>query len=617
MPAPTNVNNEIFGPGGVPNTGRPGTTNGTTPNPVDAWYKLGATAPWNYLYGGAEDPLKGGPNTGNAGTELAQQAWHYGDAALLNKAPQADFSNANAALLAGAGQAQQGASTLGQTAGISTQQGALAGQLQQAAAGQTPSVAELAMRQASGNAMRQNLAMAASGTGPSSTAALINAQNQNTGQQGQLVQQLGVQRAGEITQAREDLGNLLGQQRGAIANEAGVYGNLANVYGGLGQQAGAQALGQAGLQAGQNQLNQQANQYYYGQGANWIQGQAGLLAQRAANQNNFTLGLQSNAINQQQANNAQSNTLIGGGLQAAGTIGAAALMMSDRRAKTGIRNAAPQISDMYRGIASAAGQAATIGDAPVVYPYYAASDIRGKTEIAPAGGNISAAYRGIARANADADALRGAPVVYPTAPANYGIQSANDQANAIRSAQVTYPTPTSPFEPLSAASYYYKDPAAVGAQPGQQFGPMAQELEKTPAGASVVRMMPNGTKGIDTGRLALLNASETGTLRRDVDALKKQRAADMTTASSGGGSSSSTSSDDGRVMRGGEPTTSKKKQKASKLADLISQGANNISEQFKQASAYPQPTNPYLGASRYVQPQPTMPQPLQLRYTGY
>ncbi len=76
------------------------------------------------------------------------------------------------------------------------------------------------------------------------------------------------------------------------------------------------------------------------------------------------------------------------------------------------------------------------------------------------------------------------------------------------------------FRQADGYGYDYRDPNQPGARPGRNYGPMAQELERTPAGASVVKDTPRG-KAIDTSRLSLLNASETSKLRKEVDSLKR------------------------------------------------------------------------------------------------
>jgi hypothetical protein len=77
--------------------------------------------------------------------------------------------------------------------------------------------------------------------------------------------------------------------------------------------------------------------------------------------------------------------------------------------------------------------------------------------------------------------------------------------------------PTSALDAVSDAgsySYNYLDPQRHGQ--GTYVGPMAQELEGAPG---VVGQDADGTKNIDTGRLALLNTSALSELNDKVDAL--------------------------------------------------------------------------------------------------
>jgi hypothetical protein len=49
---------------------------------------------------------------------------------------------------------------------------------------------------------------------------------------------------------------------------------------------------------------------------------------------------------------------------------------------------------------------------------------------------------------------------------------------------------------------------------------MAQDLEKTPAGKSVVKTGPDGMKSIDTARLSLVNTSAISEQQRRLDRLE-------------------------------------------------------------------------------------------------
>jgi len=86
------------------------------------------------------------------------------------------------------------------------------------------------------------------------------------------------------------------------------------------------------------------------------------------------------------------------------------------------------------------------------------------------------------------------------------------------------------LRPAVAYSYEYKDPHAPGAAPGRQIGPMAQDLEKTPAGASAVKTGPDGKKMVDASRLSLVNAAATGEAQRRLDALEARMRGDQQSA---------------------------------------------------------------------------------------
>ena len=55
---------------------------------------------------------------------------------------------------------------------------------------------------------------------------------------------------------------------------------------------------------------------------------------------------------------------------------------------------------------------------------------------------------------------------------------------------------------LEPFTYRYKNPSAPGASPGEQLGPMAQDVQKAgPIGRGMVRQMPDGSKGLDLGSM--------------------------------------------------------------------------------------------------------------------
>lgn len=74
------------------------------------------------------------------------------------------------------------------------------------------------------------------------------------------------------------------------------------------------------------------------------------------------------------------------------------------------------------------------------------------------------------------------------------------------------------FRDVGTYNYDYRNPGAQGAAPGSQAGPMADELRGLPG---VVKPGPDGFDRVDPARLSLTNASATGELAREVEALRK------------------------------------------------------------------------------------------------
>lgn len=76
------------------------------------------------------------------------------------------------------------------------------------------------------------------------------------------------------------------------------------------------------------------------------------------------------------------------------------------------------------------------------------------------------------------------------------------------------------FRNVEAEHYVYKDPTLPGAEPGEQIGPMAQDIEINHPDAIVEG--PYG-KMVRQDRLVLPLSSAVGELQKEVDALKKKR----------------------------------------------------------------------------------------------
>jgi hypothetical protein len=449
--------------------------------------------------------------SGRANTALQTQA----AGAAMRQAPQINTGATNM-IMSGAGQALGqangtnflGVANAGNLAGTATGAGyqgeiAAAQQLGRMAimpAG--PSVAEQQLRMGGDAAMQQQMAMASAARGGNAGLALQNA-GANQGQiMGNLNAQLGVQRAQEdmanrqfAANAAQAAGGMFGQAAGtqqagygaagqALGTIAGNQVAQANTQAGIGGVYAGLAGQQAQLGLGQQQLNDQTMLASEGMGYDLLNRERAALMQQQQNQANENIaayginkGVDAQAALQRSAQNDQwMKELVGGGIAAAGAI------------------AAP-----FTGGASLAAVPAGVG--------IASSDIRAKKKIAPADAQVSDAFRA---ANADAAAIRDARIQYPIGSLGEIASQIGSRIGGTAGAPLNAP----------AYSYQYKSPTAVGAAPGTHYGPMAQDLERTPAGRSVVVEKPSGEKAIDTGRLALLSASELAKQRAEIDALK-------------------------------------------------------------------------------------------------
>lgn len=76
------------------------------------------------------------------------------------------------------------------------------------------------------------------------------------------------------------------------------------------------------------------------------------------------------------------------------------------------------------------------------------------------------------------------------------------------------------LETASAHEYSYKDPAAPGAAPGRHIGPMAQDLEQTKLGKSMVHEGPDKTKMVDGGRAGLTALAAASFLHKRINKLE-------------------------------------------------------------------------------------------------
>jgi hypothetical protein len=76
------------------------------------------------------------------------------------------------------------------------------------------------------------------------------------------------------------------------------------------------------------------------------------------------------------------------------------------------------------------------------------------------------------------------------------------------------------LEALTDNSYNYKEPNKPGRAPGRQYGPMAQDLEKTAMGKTAVTEDADGTKMVDSARGFLLALSGLANVHQRLKALE-------------------------------------------------------------------------------------------------
>jgi len=356
--------------------------------------------------------------------------------------------------------------------------------------GPGPSQAQAQLDASSAAAMRQQLAIAGSGRGmPGSASAQRNAAQQQAQIQGGTNAQAAVLRAQEEAAWRDQQARMLGMS-------GDLYGAGA-----------ASALAGADYATGAQQQQTAMNDQY-------AAAMGGLAAGAQKDAGMLSLG----------AENLAHDVNMGG--------------------LTGSMGYEKGITDIY-GI----GKGVSVGQQQVAQQQDAAdksfygsllasiSDVRAKKNIRPADDEVTATLRrlGVEQGEAAASAGQrsqahqfsldtglGTPIDYD---ANAGIYRERDPLRT-RGAEGARYKPrgadvpvlsANPFDArdASASAFEYRDPERHGQ--GQHFGPMAQELEQTPAGASTVIEQPDGTKAIDTGRLSLLNTSGLGAVQRNQD----------------------------------------------------------------------------------------------------
>lgn len=378
-----------------------------------------------------------------------------------------------------------------------------------------PSAAELQLQAGQDAAANQAMALARSGRGMSGAGAMRAALQQGAAGSAQANQQAGILRAQEAQQRTQQLAQLNQMDRASIG------------------QSQAGTLSALGQRVGLTQAQQQAQ------------------ADQAKTQMAADVGV--NLQNAQFANYRdppKDNSAAIAGAIASG-LGAVATRISDIRAKTDIKPMSAPVAangpntfgagiDYQGALSRGAGSLANIGGAvssgmaydaqansqPVLIPPMLKplelSDENSKEQIrsltrqrdewmAAAMGNSGEDIgRKIQRDNpATAEDMARMQRTGRAGPATQDI--ARDAASL--ATMTADDASLASLAQTPGYSYRYKE--GEGEDPSRRHvGPMAQDLERTPVGESVIQTMPDGRKAIDTGRLSLVNSTATGELAR-------------------------------------------------------------------------------------------------------
>lgn len=426
------------------------------------------------------------------------------------------------------------------------------------ATGAGPSLATALMGQGMNNIRAQQTSAAASARGP---AGLAMAQQQAAGnmaaQGQQLNAQLGQMRAQEqlgamqgYAQGTQSLSSAAGQMRAQDQSGAGLYNQARGM-------SAQNAQAQAQLRQNQNALNDaRTAQYEQGRMGVYNANMQGGFNRRAADLNSANFARQGD-----QADDQRTSQMIGAG------AATAAMMFSDVRAKTDItpidssRAAGAQaLANSLSGKGSLAssfgalggslgaqmragnaGPMPTVSDATANQAWDASQSARepGPSYFDPTSMSGTAApitymqgprsdERSKQKIASLSDALmRSQAAMYNSPAAVGGPSPMAAQADMLAASQAAmYGAPSPIQETLRTTQpYAFNYKPGYGEDPGQRHvGIMAQDLEKTPAGSTLVKEGPKG-KMIDGKQAVGFNLAAAADLQKQIDALKAERMA--------------------------------------------------------------------------------------------
>lgn len=336
-----------------------------------------------------------------------------------------------------------------------------------AAANSRTSAAGAQLARAQEQAQAGSLSLARSGrTVGAQMSGMRAAMRQNAAMQQQAGRDSAILRAQEEQARAGLLGQVAGLDQGAIQRDLGARGQTEGYAMGL-QGLGAQTLQQ---KIGVSQAQQQA------------------AAEKAKIDLATRVGI--NTTNAQFANYKEQGKDNAGAVAGAiaGVAGSAAMMLSDVRAKQGIRPLAQEEAAMSE-------PAIYEGGDPI------AGSIQNSTALLMAAGNRLG---------------RGDPQLGKAAGE---AAAASQQSFGKRAQEMARRAPGYSYE------YTPEAKKKLGAPDGRQIGPMAQDLESTPLGRSLVSEGKDGAKRVDTGRAALAGLAGLSAQQRQLDRVQSETAA--------------------------------------------------------------------------------------------
>lgn len=457
----------------------------------------------------AEFAQKGDPIQAAIAQAQAAEAAQVGQTVLTPQQQAIQAQQIEAARIA---QTQVGPTSLANAAQINTdpqaemraaQTGLVSG-LQGAISGKEPSVAAIMLRNATDRNVANQYAMAQAANGMNTGFAQRTAMNNAAEMNQNAVMQQALLRAQEITAARGQLGSVLDSTRGAdiglATNQAGMQQqtNLANTGAQntstltQAQIAAATATNQAQLQQGAATANQGAN--LQAGTTNATLGQQVALANAGAqNTTNQTNAQLTQGANLQNAQLGTQTAIANAGNQTQAATSSAQLANA-----VSLANANNQTQANVTGAQLGTQAAIATGNNQVstnALNQKAVQDLT-SNQLTGAGqaGQTAIGQGDVYAKLADAEAKRQAALLQGLGSGAAALLSDRREKTDLHKAEAEIAEFTSKLEPYA---FRYKAPTKPGAAPGKRYGIMAQDLEKSAVGRSLLLEDEDGTKAVD------------------------------------------------------------------------------------------------------------------------